>query len=100
MKERIVELWKWEGLDHLIQISVLLLLVYGAAEAYQANQVLENEGCTAYWQNYKPGVNLSENRLVNASEAEIFKESSGTLASTEDLEKNYTIKNWSRKQNP
>lgn len=68
MKQKLLKVWEWEGIDYMIDIAMILVLFGGGLHAQQANQTLENNSCTVYWETYNPEVNLSSHELVNATE--------------------------------
>jgi hypothetical protein len=69
VKQKLVDLWNWDGLDYLIQLGLICVFLYGAVYASSANQTLTESGCTAYWQEYNPGVNLSGKTFMSTEQA-------------------------------
>lgn len=67
------EVWAWDGMDYVLQIGLILCFAFGASYALNANQTLTEQGCTAYWEEYNPGVNLSEVVLVDSKQANYMK---------------------------
>jgi len=56
----------------LIADVLVVLLLFGASfHLHQGRQVLANDGCEVYWQEFKDGY---EGQLVNRTEAENFQE--------------------------
>jgi len=74
VKDKLVKLWNWKGIDYLIQLAIIAAFVFGNVKIMNAHDTLQNEGCEAYWQEYNPEVNLSEVELVNSTEAAYLKE--------------------------
>lgn len=63
----------------IMDITVVLLLFGAGFHLYQGRQVLAEEGCQAYWQDFKGGY---QGQLVNKTEAEWFQEYGSTAPST------------------
>lgn len=67
MKKELKNLWEWEGIDYLIQIAGILIFASAFLHFQGANQTLDNDGCSVYWDEYK-GVNQSQVLFLNSSE--------------------------------
>lgn len=57
--------------DFVMDVLVVLLLFGAGFRLYQGRQVLAEEGCQVYWQDFKGGY---EGQLVNRTEAKWFQE--------------------------
>jgi len=67
MRKKLRKIWEWEGIDYFIQIAGICLFASAFFHFHGANQTLQVEGCSTYWEEYK-NVNVSNVKLVNSSE--------------------------------
>jgi hypothetical protein len=67
MKQKLKKIWEWDGIDYLIQIAGILLFASAFLHFQGANQTLDSDGCSVYWEEYKD-VNQSEVLFLNSSE--------------------------------
>jgi len=67
MKKELKNLWEWDGIDYLIQVAGIIIFASAFFHFQGANQTLDNEGCSVYWEEYKD-VNESEVLFLNSSE--------------------------------
>lgn len=72
MKQKLLEIWESELIDHGIQIAIIIVLLASSFKVMNARATLD-DGCTEYWEKYNPEVNLSNNTLVNKTEASNLK---------------------------
>jgi len=67
MKQKLEKLWEWEGIDYLIQVAGIFIFASAFLHFQGANQTLDSDGCSVYWEEYKD-VNQSEVLFLNSSE--------------------------------
>jgi len=64
-----------DKVEVVLDLAVVLILLGAGLHLYQSRQVLEQDGCEAYWTEFKGGY---EGQLVNETEAEWFQEYGST----------------------
>ena len=69
--------------DLIMDVLVVLLLFGAGFHLYQGRQVLANDGCEVYWQDFKGGY---QGQLVNRTEAQWF-QTYGTITPPQINEK-------------
>lgn len=74
MKEKLLEIWRRDEIDYLIDFALIAVLLFGGLQTWDARQTLQGEGCQVYWERHNPGVNVSSSTFMNRTEYREWKE--------------------------
>lgn len=64
MKQKLLDVWRWQGWDLVLQVALILVLFGGGMYFQYGEHVLESESCESYWTEFKSLDNISNYSLV------------------------------------